>query len=69
MPILESFRATVYAGNLDSAQVTTPPYDVISSIERERLRALHPHNMVHLILGGAPGNGTGADQYRGAALR
>ncbi len=69
MPILQSFRATVYAGDLDPAQVTTPPYDVISPTERERLQALHPHNMVHLILGGTPGNGTDAHQYRGAARR
>jgi uncharacterized protein (DUF1015 family) len=69
MPILQSFRATVYSGDLDPAQVTTPPYDVISPAERERLRALHPHNMVHLTLGSASRNGTDVHGHRGARRR
>ena len=40
-------------GSLD--HVMTPPYDVISPEQRERLAAEGPHNMVHLMLPAAKG--------------
>ncbi|MCU7816894.1 MAG: DUF1015 domain-containing protein, partial [Candidatus Thiodiazotropha sp. (ex Rostrolucina anterorostrata)] len=32
------------------AGVVSPPYDIISEKERERLASLNPHNVVRLIL-------------------
>jgi uncharacterized protein (DUF1015 family) len=49
---VRSFRAlrydTAVAGPLD--RLVAPPYDVISSEQREELRARSPHNVVHLTL-------------------
>jgi uncharacterized protein (DUF1015 family) len=42
------FRAIRYA--VPSAEVTAPPYDVISPAQRETYRARDPHNVVHLTL-------------------
>lgn len=54
----------------DLSLVVTPPYDVIRPEDRERLAALHPYNMVHLILPSArPGDGPLENRYtRAAAL-
>lgn len=54
----------------DLSRVVTPPYDVIRPDEREVLAALHPHNMVHLILPPSrPGDGPLENRYtRAAAL-
>jgi uncharacterized protein (DUF1015 family) len=48
---VKPFRALRYgerAGSLDS--LVAPPYDVVSSREREELGARSPHNVVHLTL-------------------
>ena len=54
----------------DLSKVVTPPYDVIRPDEREAFAALHPHNMVHLILPEAlPGDSPLENRYtRAAAL-
>jgi uncharacterized protein (DUF1015 family) len=67
---LDPFRAVLYASSIDPASVTTPPYDVISGAERQRLESLHPHNLIRVILGtDQEGDGPGADKYsRAAAL-
>ncbi len=35
----------------DPADVTTPPYDVISPVEQQQFHERHPHNVIRLILG------------------
>ena len=49
---VEPFRAVRYdarrAGPL--ASLVAPPYDVVSAVERERLRAASPYNVAHLTL-------------------
>lgn len=54
----------------DLSQVVTPPYDVIRPEEREAFAAMHPYNMVHLILPEArPGDSPLENRYtRAAAL-
>jgi uncharacterized protein (DUF1015 family) len=54
----------------DLSKVVTPPYDVIGPEEREAFAALHPNNMVHLILPAAlPGDSPLENRYtRAAAL-
>ena len=62
--MLAPFRGIRYARDRVSgiANVTSPPYDVISGGILEHLRAADPHNVVRLILPGA-----GADASRAAA--
>lgn len=48
--ILEPFRAIMYPRGVDPTLVTSPPYDVIPPAERQRLAALHPDNIVRIIL-------------------
>ena len=52
MAVVKPFRALRYdeaaAGPLET--LVAPPYDVISPEQREQLRALSPHNVVHLTL-------------------
>jgi uncharacterized protein (DUF1015 family) len=47
------FKGIVYnpAKVGDPAQVVTPPYDVISSVEQQTFYERHPHNVIRLILG------------------
>lgn len=46
------FRGIRYNPDLvDLGQTTSPPYDVISPADRDYFHALHPKNMVRLILG------------------
>jgi uncharacterized protein (DUF1015 family) len=54
----------------DLSRVVTPPYDVIRPDERENFAAMHPNNMVHLILPPAlPGDSPLENRYtRAAAL-
>ncbi len=54
----------------DLSRVVTPPYDVIRPDEREAFAAMHPNNMVHLILPTAlPGDSPLENRYtRAAAL-
>ena len=62
--VLAPFRGIRYARDRVSsiANVTSPPYDVISGGILEHLRAADPHNVVRLILPGAD-----ADASRAAA--
>ena len=70
MAILEPVRALLYPAGADPALVTSPPYDVISPAERERLAALHPDNVVGVILPEEqPGDTPGDDKYTRAATR
>ena len=60
----------MYAPSIDPALVTTPPYDVISGVERQRLEDLHPYNIISLILGAElPGDEPGRDRYARSAAR
>ena len=56
MAVVKPFRALRYdeekAGPL--ASLVAPPYDVISPVEREQLRAASRYNVVHLTLPDAP---------------
>ena len=57
----------------DHAQVTAPPYDVISPAARDAYAAMSPYNVVRLILArpggddGAPAGRDGTGDYRGVA--
>jgi hypothetical protein len=65
---LQPFRALLYAPSIDPALVTSPPYDVISAAERQRLEGLHPYNIISLILGAElPGDEPGSDKYARSA--
>ena len=48
MPLVTPFRAIRYVDLTPS--LVAPPYDVISSEERERLARRDPHNVVHITL-------------------
>lgn len=68
MAALEPFRALLFAPSIPAALVTTPPYDVIPGAERERLAALHPYNIISIILSAElPGDEPGRDRYTRAA--
>ncbi|HTX28767.1 MAG TPA: DUF1015 domain-containing protein [Streptosporangiaceae bacterium] len=66
--MLAPFRGIRYARDRVSglANVTSPPYDVISGGVLEHLRAADPHNVVRLIL---PGQDANADQAAASLLR
>jgi uncharacterized protein (DUF1015 family) len=66
--VLAPFRGVRYAGDRVSgiANVTSPPYDVISGGSLEYLRAADPHNVVRLIL---PGEDPDACQDAASLLR
>jgi len=66
--VLAPFRGIRYAQDRVSgiANVTSPPYDVISGGVLEHLRAADPHNVVRLIL---PGEDAGASQAAASLLR
>ena len=66
--MLAPFRGIRYARDRVSgiANVTSPPYDVISGGVLEHLRAADPHNVVRLIL---PGEDAGASQAAASLLR
>ena len=61
MPIFAAFRALRYNSAHDLSRVTAPPYDVLSSVDREALVARDPHNVVAIDLP------VGADPYASAA--
>lgn len=50
MVAIAPLRAIHYAAGLDAANVTSPPYDVISPEQREAYAAAEPHNIVRVIL-------------------
>jgi uncharacterized protein (DUF1015 family) len=66
--VLAPFPGIRYARDRVSgiANVTSPPYDVISGGSLEHLRAADPHNVVRLIL---PGEGADADRAAAGLLR
>jgi len=66
--VLAPFPGIRYARDRVSgiANVTSPPYDVISGGILEHLRAADPHNVVRLIL---PGEGADASQAAASLLR
>jgi len=66
--VLAPFRGIRYARDRVSgiANVTSPPYDVISGGSLEHLRAADPHNVVRLIL---PGEAADASQAAAGLLR
>jgi len=66
--VLAPFRGIRYARDRVSgiANVTSPPYDVISGGSLEHLRAADPHNVVRLIL---PGEDAGASRAAAGLLR
>ena len=66
--MLAPFRGIRYARDRVSgiANVTSPPYDVISGGSLELLRAADPHNVVRLIL---PGEAAGGSQAAAGLLR
>ena len=66
--MLAPFRGIRYARDRVSgiANVTSPPYDVISGGILEHLRAADPHNVVRLIL---PGVGAEASQAAASLMR
>jgi len=66
--VLAPFRGIRYARDRVSgiANVTSPPYDVISGGVLEHLRAADPHNVVRLIL---PGEDADAPQAAASLLR
>jgi len=66
--VLAPFRGIRYARDRVSgiANVTSPPYDVISGGILEHLRAADPHNVVRLIL---PGEDADASQAAASLLR
>jgi uncharacterized protein (DUF1015 family) len=48
MPRFEPFPAVRYSTRVALADVTAPPYDVLSSDEVDALEAQHPNNIVHI---------------------
>lgn len=61
---LEPIRALTYSRDVKLADVTCPPYDVISSLAADHYQAADPHNIVRLIL---PRPAGGEDRYVHAA--
>lgn len=66
MAKIEPFRAVIYnQGEIKSlASVVCPPYDVISPSQQQYYYDLHPHNLIHLLLGK---DISGEDKYRRSA--
>jgi len=48
MPSFAPFRAWRYAPGIDLAEVTAPPYDVLSRADVARYKIQHPYNIVRL---------------------
>ena len=66
--MLAPFRGIRYARDRVSgiANVTSPPYDVVTDGILDHLRAADPHNVVRLIL---PGRGADASEAAASLLR
>src|SRR5512137_470095 len=71
MPAIAPFQGLRYnATGKALGNRLAPPYDVISPEQRDRLAALDPHGIVHLILDKElPGDVPGQDRYSRAAHR
>jgi uncharacterized protein (DUF1015 family) len=48
VPRFEPFRAVRYAPQAQLAEVTAPPYDVLTPEQRDSFARRHPHNVVHI---------------------
>lgn len=66
MPRFEPFIALRYHPDLSLAQVTAPPYDVLSNADIDELIARHPDN---IVLVDVPREEDGPDRYDAAAAR
>jgi uncharacterized protein (DUF1015 family) len=66
VPRFEPFAALRYAPSLPLADVTAPPYDVLSEADRAALAARHPQNVVKIDV---PIESDGPDRYRAAGAR
>lgn len=64
MPRFEPFTGLRYQPGLDLTQVTAPPYDVLSAVDRAHYGALHAANVVHVDVPEPP---EGAERYANAA--
>ena len=66
MAKIEPFRALIYnVGEISNlSSVVCPPYDVISPAQQKYYHSLHPHNLIHILLGK---DTPGEDKYRRAA--
>lgn len=62
MPRFEAFRALRYAPGLDLEEVCSPPYDVLTQLDRESLAHMNPNNIVRIDLP------IGDEPYLGAAI-
>jgi len=70
MPEVLPFRGIRYATSrpLALSRLISPPYDVISPLQRDELAARSPHNAVHIILDRElPGDGPTENKYTRAA--
>jgi uncharacterized protein (DUF1015 family) len=65
MPRFSPFHGVRYSSSEQLADITCPPYDVISPEEQARLNEKHPHNAVRLEL--AQTKDGGETKYRNAA--
>jgi uncharacterized protein (DUF1015 family) len=63
VPAFQPFCAVRYAASHDLAQVTAPPYDVLSDADVDELAGRDPHNVVHVDV---PRGGD--DRYSEAAI-
>lgn len=66
VPRFEPFAALRYAASLPLAEVTAPPYDVLSDRDVDELLARHPRNVVGLDV---PRDCDGPDRYGRSAAR
>jgi uncharacterized protein (DUF1015 family) len=64
VPRFEPFAGLRYQHELDLAEVTAPPYDVLSSADRAHYGGLHAANVVHVDVPLPP---DGAERYTNAA--
>jgi len=69
VPEIRPFRALRFDATTiaDQALVVAPPYDVIDEVQRQRLLARHPANVVRLDLPGEESGDEADDRYRRAA--
>src|SRR5436190_104097 len=61
MAKVEPFRGLRYSPEIPLAKVVTQPYDKISSQMQERYYALHPQNIVRIVLGRSNPADSGSD--------
>jgi uncharacterized protein (DUF1015 family) len=64
VPTFRPFRALRYRADLALADVTAPPYDVLSTEDADALRRRHPDNIVHVDV---PDPHAGDERYARAA--